>query len=172
MPIMSTNFAKTLVRKHEYDVKLWRHKQRIPSTNDHHMPLTETFPWKFSAYTTDCQVYDSTAEKLVLLVKHRLKLETTHKAQSSYRRSFSAGIGRLRSRVESLLVENHILEGIHFCGQGFQLKILVIAWSASQVLSATAARKYSEAFHQCGLFFITVKFLCHIDNFPSIVLSS
>jgi len=26
MLIMSTNFAKTLVWKHEYDVKLWRHK--------------------------------------------------------------------------------------------------------------------------------------------------
>jgi len=42
MHIMSTNFAKTLVWKHEYDVKLWRHKQRTLNTNDHHMPLNET----------------------------------------------------------------------------------------------------------------------------------
>ena len=36
------NFAKTLVWKNEYDVKLWRHKNRTPQTNDHHMPLNET----------------------------------------------------------------------------------------------------------------------------------
>jgi len=24
-----------------------------PNTNDHHMPLNETPPWKFSAYATD-----------------------------------------------------------------------------------------------------------------------
>jgi len=42
MHIMSTNFAKTLVWKHNYDVKLWRHKQRTPSTNDYPMPLNET----------------------------------------------------------------------------------------------------------------------------------
>jgi len=42
MPIMSTNFSKTLVWKHEYDVKLWRHKERTPNTNDHRMPLNET----------------------------------------------------------------------------------------------------------------------------------
>jgi len=41
MHIMSTNFAKTLVWKHEYDVKLSRHKQRRPNTNDHHMLLNE-----------------------------------------------------------------------------------------------------------------------------------
>jgi len=33
MHIMSTNFAKPLVWKHEYDVKLWRHKQRTPNAN-------------------------------------------------------------------------------------------------------------------------------------------
>jgi len=42
MPIMSTNFAKTLVWKNEYDVKLWRHKERTLSTNDQHMSLNET----------------------------------------------------------------------------------------------------------------------------------
>ena len=38
MAIMSTNFAW----KHEYDVKLRRHKKCTPNTNDHHMPLNET----------------------------------------------------------------------------------------------------------------------------------
>ena len=50
MHIMSTNFAKTLVWKHENDVKLWRHKQCTP--NDHHLTLNQTSPWKFSAYAT------------------------------------------------------------------------------------------------------------------------
>jgi len=48
---MSTNFAKRLVWKHEYDVKLWRHKERTPNTNDHHVPEWNP-PWKFSAYAT------------------------------------------------------------------------------------------------------------------------
>jgi len=39
---MSTNFAKTLVWKYAYDVKLWRHKQHTPNANDHHMSLNET----------------------------------------------------------------------------------------------------------------------------------
>ena len=34
--------VKTFVWKHEYDVKLWLHKQRTPNTNDRHMPLNET----------------------------------------------------------------------------------------------------------------------------------
>jgi len=38
---MSTNFAKTLVWKHVNDVKLWRHKQRTPNTNGHHMTLNQ-----------------------------------------------------------------------------------------------------------------------------------
>ena len=46
MHIMSTNFAKTLVWKHEYDVKLLRHKQGTPNTNDHHVPLNGTPPMK------------------------------------------------------------------------------------------------------------------------------
>ena len=41
---MSTNFAKTLVWKHEYDVKLRRHKDCTPQTNDHHMPLNQIPP--------------------------------------------------------------------------------------------------------------------------------
>jgi len=50
---MSTNFAKALVWKHEYDVNLWRHKQRTVNANDHHMPLNENSPWKFSAYAIE-----------------------------------------------------------------------------------------------------------------------
>ena len=50
---MSTNFAKTLVWKQDYDVILWRHKQRTPNTNDYPLPLNETPPWKVSAYATD-----------------------------------------------------------------------------------------------------------------------
>jgi len=57
MHIMSTNFAKTLVSRHDYDVKLRRHKDHKPQTNDHHMPLNETPPWKFSAYATEFQAY-------------------------------------------------------------------------------------------------------------------
>jgi len=52
MHTMSTNFAKTLVWKHGNDVKLWRHKQCTPQTNNHHMTLNQTPPWKFSAYAT------------------------------------------------------------------------------------------------------------------------
>jgi len=49
---MSTNIAKTLVWKQDYDVILWCHKQRTPNTNDYPMPLNETPPWKVSAYAT------------------------------------------------------------------------------------------------------------------------
>jgi len=42
MHVMSTNFAKTLVCKREYDVILWRHKQRVSSKNDQHTPLLYT----------------------------------------------------------------------------------------------------------------------------------
>jgi len=31
----------------EYDVKLWRHKQRTSNKNDHLMPLNEKPPMKF-----------------------------------------------------------------------------------------------------------------------------
>jgi len=43
---MSTNFAKTLVWKRGNDVKLWRHKQRKPNTNGHHMTLNQPPPMK------------------------------------------------------------------------------------------------------------------------------
>ena len=42
MHVISINFAKTLVRKREYDVILWRRKERIYSNNDHHKPLLNT----------------------------------------------------------------------------------------------------------------------------------
>jgi len=32
--------------ENEYDVKLWRHKDRIPNENAHHIPLNETLPMK------------------------------------------------------------------------------------------------------------------------------
>jgi len=49
--IISTNYAKTLVWKHEYGVKLWCHKDRTPNANDHPMPLNDP-PRKFSAHAT------------------------------------------------------------------------------------------------------------------------
>ena len=58
MHIMSTNFAKTLVWKHGNDVKLWRHKQCTPKTNNHHMTLNQTPLWKFSAYATASVTHD------------------------------------------------------------------------------------------------------------------
>jgi len=41
MHIMSTIFANTLVWKHDYDAKLWLHKQRTSNTNEHHTPLNQ-----------------------------------------------------------------------------------------------------------------------------------
>ena len=48
MHVVSTNFAKTLVCKREYDVILWRHKQCISSNNGHHRPtpLLNTRIWQ------------------------------------------------------------------------------------------------------------------------------
>jgi len=46
MYVVSTNFAKTLICKREYDVILWRHKQRISNNNDHKTPLFNTRIWK------------------------------------------------------------------------------------------------------------------------------
>jgi len=37
--IVSKNFDKTLDLKREFNVAVWRHKQRTPSNDDHHMPL-------------------------------------------------------------------------------------------------------------------------------------
>jgi len=51
MPIISTNVARTLVWKHVYDVKLWRHN----SSHKYKWPpyATEWTPsWKFSVYAT------------------------------------------------------------------------------------------------------------------------
>jgi len=46
MHVVSTNFAKTLVCKREYDVILWRHKQRTSNNNDQYTPLLNTRIWK------------------------------------------------------------------------------------------------------------------------------
>jgi len=63
---MSTNFAKTLVWKQDYDVKLWRHKQRTTNTNDYPISLNETrhenflrTPLSQSYITTDCSLLDA-----------------------------------------------------------------------------------------------------------------
>jgi len=64
---MSTNFAKTLVWKQDYDVILWRHKQPTPNTNDYPMPLNETSPWKVSAYATA----DTQMQNLIKITKVR-----------------------------------------------------------------------------------------------------
>jgi len=39
MHILSTNYCRTLLWKHDYDVKWWCHKQSTPNTNVHYMPL-------------------------------------------------------------------------------------------------------------------------------------
>jgi len=45
MLLMSTNIAKTLVWKHEDDVKyVMTHKERTPNANYHHMQLNENTP--------------------------------------------------------------------------------------------------------------------------------
>jgi len=49
MHIMSTNFAKTLVWKHESDVKL---TSQAAHTKRKWAHANETSPWKFSAYAT------------------------------------------------------------------------------------------------------------------------
>ena len=37
---------QNVIWKHGYDVKMWRHKQHTPNTNDYHMPLREIPPMK------------------------------------------------------------------------------------------------------------------------------
>jgi len=57
MHIVSASFAKTLAWKHEYDVKMWCHKQHTPNRNNHHKPMNEPPPWKFSAYATGHKLF-------------------------------------------------------------------------------------------------------------------
>jgi len=63
MHIMSTNFIKSLIWKHEYDSNcdLINSAHQIQMTNDHHMPLNETPPHENSLRTPLClgcwQVY-------------------------------------------------------------------------------------------------------------------
>jgi len=51
MHIVSTNFAKTLAWKNEW-FQTVASQIAHTNTNDHHKPLSETPPWKFSAYPT------------------------------------------------------------------------------------------------------------------------
>jgi len=46
MHVVSTHFAKIMICKREYDVILWRHRQRISNNNDHYTPLLNTRIWK------------------------------------------------------------------------------------------------------------------------------
>ena len=46
MRVVSTNFAKILICKREYDVILWRQKQCISNNNDHYTPLLNTRIWE------------------------------------------------------------------------------------------------------------------------------
>jgi len=82
MHIVSTNFAKALVWKHEYDVKLWRHKQRTPNTNDHHKTLNNpstmkifcirhwteqcfvTLGWLRYCYGSQVSIYSSGSQRM------------------------------------------------------------------------------------------------------------
>ena len=48
MHVVSTNFAKTMICKREYDVILRLHKRRISNNNDHYTPLLNTRIWKGS----------------------------------------------------------------------------------------------------------------------------
>jgi len=53
MNIVSRKFAKTFVWKRtEYDVELWRHKQRTPIQMTTICHWMKPPPWKFSVYTT------------------------------------------------------------------------------------------------------------------------
>jgi len=86
---MSTNFAKTLVWKQDYDVKLWRHKQRTPNTNDYPMPLNETPPMKiFCVRHCTRQPWVSTDAnwnplgQVAGLATHSLIYKTCHKVLS------------------------------------------------------------------------------------------
>jgi len=45
MHVVSTNFAKMLICKREYDVILWRHKQHLSSNNCHYTPLLNIRTW-------------------------------------------------------------------------------------------------------------------------------
>ena len=72
-----------LVWKHGHVVKLWRHKQRTPNTNDHHMTLNQKPPWKFSAYATDsdafwkfstCEFYKTILGAIPRFVRPKTKL--------------------------------------------------------------------------------------------------
>jgi len=95
---MSTNFAKTLVWKHEYDVKLWRHKQCTPNTNDHHMPLNETTPMK------------------IFCVRH------------CFHWNWKTIWHQLPSNATNLHWRNHAARFIHFCLESLAFPVLALAF--------------------------------------------
>ena len=67
--------------KHEYDVKIGRHKQHTPNANDHHMPLNVTpLPWKFPVYATG-----HLPPLRMLLVPISWKLELTDNFKTNFR---------------------------------------------------------------------------------------
>ena len=90
--IMSRNSAKTLVWKHEYDVKLWRPKQRTPNTNDHHMPLNENLPMKIFCvrhcaalwWNGDCtgKIYGKSIPNFVSVAEHRSRSDSCWQHQT------------------------------------------------------------------------------------------
>jgi len=100
MPTVSTNFAW----KHEYDVKLWRHKQRTPNTNYHHLPLNETPPWKFSVYATEWEwEIDERNLKIMKLTNFILKgYKILGKKSSSVNIRFAAKTSNIRNLFQNI----------------------------------------------------------------------
>jgi len=74
--------------KHEYDVKVWCHKQRTPNTNDTHMPLNESPKWKFSAYATGTYA-------LSFFERRHSEASWNSKRQEVNRRLITRGVTRL-----------------------------------------------------------------------------
>ena len=130
---MSTNFAKTLVWKQDYNVILWRYKQRTPNTNDYPMPLNETPHEKFLRTPLDVSVesftqavylncnfakwllkYAITYYAFVLKNRHSGKVKSDNvdkaKIQNSYEKKESVSPTNTQSnvwvndRIESYLV--------------------------------------------------------------------
>ena len=84
MHIRSTNFARTVVWKHEYDVKLWRHKDREPQTNDHHMPLNETPHENFLRTPLSSSIYQLLASRNPCTEDKRIVPQTRAQIRSLY----------------------------------------------------------------------------------------
>ena len=100
MLVVSTNFAKTLVCKREYDVILWRHKQRVSSNNDHHMPLLHTRTWQGGIQSSSHPGHHQTSARhwLRLLLIFNLNSGSRQNAQLRLR---SPGYGQSRAQKPS-----------------------------------------------------------------------